>query len=104
MNSLQEDKPKKATTWRKSTTVGSITKSIDVEEIVFKDATGKVKPAFLVCYYKSGEDSGGKYQSDSKKICMLDNPLSDEDVEKEDESDKLKKPFSNWFDFDMMEM
>ena len=94
------DKPK---SWRKSTTIDGITKSIDVCEIQFKSDKGKLIPAFLVEYCKYG-DVDGKYESmPPKKICMLENPLSSEDESKEDESDKIKEDFKGWFDNPMME-
>ena len=100
METSKENKPK---SWRKSTTINGITKSIDVSEIQFKNDKGKLSPAFLVEYCKYG-DIDGKYESNSKKICMLENPLSDEDEAKESESDKIKEDFKGWFDSPMMEM
>ena len=100
METKMENKPK---SWRKSTTIDGVTKSIDVSEIQFKNDIGKLVPAFLVEYCKYG-DIDGKYTNDSKKICMLENPLSDEDESKEDESDKIKNDFKGWFDSPMMEI
>ena len=95
-----DNKPK---SWRKSTTIDGITKSIDVSEIQFKNDKGKLVSAFLVEYCKYG-DMEGKYESNSKKICMLENPLSAEDEAKEDESEKIKNDFKDWFTPSMTEL
>jgi hypothetical protein len=95
METSKETKPK---SWRKSTTIDGVTKSIDVCEIQFK-----LVPAFLVEYCKHGEIDG-KYESTIKKICMLDNPLSDQDEAKEDESEKIKNDFKDWFTPSMTEL
>jgi hypothetical protein len=100
METPKENKPK---SWRKSTTIDGITKSIDVCEIQFKNDKGKLVPAFLVEYCKYG-DTDGKYESTTKKICMLENPLSDEDEAKEDESEKIKNDFKDWFTPSMTEL
>ena len=72
--------------------------------MLFKGKDGKTVPAFLVEYCKYG-DVDGKYESTTNKICMLENPLSDEDAEKEkEESDKIKDDYKGWFDSPMMEM
>jgi len=93
---------KKTKSWRKSVSTESITKSIEVSEIQFKNKEGKLEPAFLVCYYSS-DSLGEKYESNEKKICMLENPLSDVDEDKEDESEKIKNDYKGWFDNPMME-
>ena len=100
METCKENNPK---SWRKSTTIEGVTKSIDVSEIQFKNDKDKLVPAFLVEYCKYG-DIDGKYESNSKKICMLENPLSDEDETKKDDSEKIKEDFKGWFDSPMMEI
>ena len=102
-NTIESPDKKKKSSWRKSTEVDGITKSINVEEILCQ-VDGKLKPAFLVCYEKYGEVDG-KYDNTSKKVCMMENPLSDDDQEEEkDESDKIKDDYKGWFDNPMMEV
>lgn len=100
-DAISETKKKKS--WSKRISTENTSKSIDVEEILFKNKEGKLEPAFLVCYYSS-DSSGEKYKSNEKKICMLENPLSDEDMAKEDESEKIKNDYKGWFDAPMMEL
>lgn len=101
METNKENKPK---SWRKSITIDGVTKSIDVCEIQFKNDKGKLVPAFLVEYCKYG-DINGKYESiPPKKICMLENPLTEDDEAKEEESEKIKNAYKGWFDAPMMEI
>ena len=84
----EEAKEQKAvTSWRKSTRIGDVEESVDVE---------KIANGFLISKRKSWRDKDKGYQSTEEKLFSEKNPL-EKDPDAKDKSKDIKDLYTSMF-------